>query len=153
EGRRASGGCAGPARDDLLRHRHRPDEAKHVQREPADPRRRSFGQGDHRGARVKAVVAVLVALVLAAPVRADQTDLLFPDGEKYARLRIEVSDGGKSPEVAWTAFLDKLFTHFDRDHDGSLSEAEAKRVFPLPLPSGKVVAPDFAALDADRDGK
>ena len=97
--------------------------------------------------------ALFVALTLAAPVRGADADLVFPNGEKPARLRIEVTDGGNSPEAAWGAFLDKFFAHFDRDGNGTLSEAEAKRVFPLPLPGGKAVAPDFAAMDADRDGK
>ena len=100
---------------------------------------------------MKALVATLVAFMLVAPVHADQTDLLFPDGKNFARLRIEVSDT-KSPEVAWGAFLDKLFAHFDRDADGALSEAEAKRVFLMPgVP--REIKPDFAAMDADRDGK
>ena len=70
--------------------------------------------------------AILVALVLAAPGRAADTDLLFPDGDTVARLRVAVTDG-KGPEAAWVAFLDKLFAYFDRDGSGTLSEAEAKR--------------------------
>jgi Ca2+-binding EF-hand superfamily protein len=101
---------------------------------------------------VKAVVAVLCALMSAAHTRAADTDLLFPDGDRSARLRIEVSDA-EPPEVAWTNFLTKLYDHFDRDANGSLSEAEVKRVFALPLPGGRVIAPDFAAMDANRDGK
>ena len=96
------------------------------------------------------LLALLASTLLVAPARAD-ADLVFPDGETSARLRFEPL--GPSPEVAWVAFLDKLFAHCDRDGDGALSEAEAKRVFPLPLPEGREVAPDFAALDADRDGK
>lgn len=95
-------------------------------------------------------LAALLMLALAAPARG--ADLVFPDGDKGARLRVEVTDGGKSPEAAWAAFLDTLFAHFDRDGSGGLSEAEAKRVFPLPLPGGQAVAPDFAAMDANRDG-
>jgi Ca2+-binding EF-hand superfamily protein len=100
-----------------------------------------------------AVLALLGFAVVAAPGRAADPDLVFPDGEKGARLRIEVTDGGKSPEVLWAAFLDKLFTHFDRDGDGALSPAEVKRVFPLPVPDGREVAPDFTAMDANGDGK
>ena len=96
---------------------------------------------------------LLPVLLLPAPVRGADTDLVFPDGEKPARLRIEVTDGGKSPEVAWAAFLDKLFAHFDRDGDGTLSPAEVKRVFALPLVGGREVVADFTAMDANRDGK
>jgi Ca2+-binding EF-hand superfamily protein len=102
---------------------------------------------------VTRLFALLFALPLAAPVRAADTDLVFPDGEKSARLRVEMVDGDKEPEAAWAAFLDKLFAHFDRDGDGALSETETKRVFPLPVPGGKTVAPDFATMDANRDGK
>jgi Ca2+-binding EF-hand superfamily protein len=97
--------------------------------------------------------AILFAALAAEPVPAADTDLLFPAGEKPVRLRLEVTDGGKEPEAAWAAFLGKLFAHFDRDGDGFLSPAEAKRVFPLPLPGGREVAMDFAALDTNRDGK
>ncbi len=117
-----------------------------------DPHRRSGREAGDGGARVTRVLAMLCALFVAAPVAAD-TDLLFPDGEQAARLRVDVTAGGKLPEAAWAAFLDKLFGHFDRDGDGFLSPAEAKRVFPLPQPGGTGVAMDFAALDANRDGK
>jgi Ca2+-binding EF-hand superfamily protein len=60
---------------------------------------------------------------------------------------------GQAPDVAWEAFLDKLFDYFDRDADRLLSAAEAGRVFPLPLPGGRVAAMDFTKLDADRDGR
>jgi Ca2+-binding EF-hand superfamily protein len=100
---------------------------------------------------VKGAIAALVALVLVAPVRAD--DLLFPDGDGAVRLSVVVSSGELSPDVEWAAFLDKLFTHFDRDGNGVLSPAEVKRVFPLPLVGGTEVAADFAAMDADGDGK
>lgn len=96
-------------------------------------------------------LTLLACVLLVAPAAGADTDLLFPAGDTPARLRVEPL--GPSPEVAWAAFLDKLFAHFDRDGDGFLSEAEAKRVFPLPLPEGREVAPDFAALDADRAGK
>lgn len=94
--------------------------------------------------------ALLLAVALLAG-SARGADLVFTHGPKEVRLRVEVADGKDAPETAWAAFLDRLFSHFDRDGDGALSEAEAKRVFPLPLPDGKAVAPDFAALDADGD--
>jgi Ca2+-binding EF-hand superfamily protein len=98
------------------------------------------------------LVAVLGALA-AAPAPAGAADILFPNGAAPARLRVEVEVDGRAPDVAWEAFLDKLFDHFDRDGDGSLSAAEAGRLFPLPLPGGREVAMDFAKLDADRDGR
>lgn len=101
---------------------------------------------------MKATVAVLVALVLAAPVRAAEADLLFPDGANFARLRLVVSDS-ESPVFEWEVFLAKLFGHFDRDDNDSLSETEVKRIFALPLHGGREIAPDFAAMDANRDGK
>jgi hypothetical protein len=110
---------------------------------------------------------VVLAVLAVAATRGTGADLVFPDGKGGAHLRVAVTDEGRSPDVAWAAFLDKLFAHFDRDGSGGLSEAEAKRVIPLPLPvgtagpvgrpdnpaDGKAVGPDFAAMDADRDGK
>jgi Ca2+-binding EF-hand superfamily protein len=98
------------------------------------------------------LVAVLGALA-AAPPSAGAADILFPNDAAPARLRVEVEVDGRAPDVAWEAFLDKLFDHFDRDRDGSLSAAEAGRLFPLPVPNGREVAMDFAKLDADRDGR
>ncbi|VTR98491.1 probable calmodulin : Probable calmodulin OS=Planctomyces maris DSM 8797 GN=PM8797T_28919 PE=4 SV=1: EF-hand_5: EF-hand_5: EF-hand_7: EF-hand_5: EF-hand_5 [Gemmata massiliana] len=97
--------------------------------------------------------ALLAVLVVGGTVPAADPDLVFPSGEKSARLRLEVVTDGPAPEVAWAAFLEKLFTHFDRDNDGKLSAAEAKRVFPLPLPGGREVAMDFAALDKTQSGR
>jgi hypothetical protein len=102
---------------------------------------------------VTRLLTLLVALPLAAPVRAADTDPLFPNDDTSARLRVEVTTEGTAPEVAWTTFLDKLFAHFDRDGNGTLSPAEAKRVFSLPLPGGREAALDFTALDTNRDGK
>jgi Ca2+-binding EF-hand superfamily protein len=92
-------------------------------------------------------------LVLAGGTVARPADLLFPADGGPARLRLEVTVGGRPPEAAWEAFLDRLFDHFDRNGDGSLSPAEASRVIPLPLPGGRSVAMDFARLDTDRDGR
>lgn len=101
---------------------------------------------------------IVVAGLLAAAAPADAgaaVDLLFPRPDSPpARLRVAVAgDADPSPEAAWADFLDRLFDHFDRDGNRSLSPEEAGRVFPLPLPGGKQIAPDFAAFDADRDGK
>ena len=92
-------------------------------------------------------------LVLAGSVPSSGVDIVFSTPTGAVRLRIEARVEGCSSEVAWSRFLDKLFDHFDRNGDGILSAAEANRVFPLPLPSGRVAKMDFARLDADKDGK
>jgi Ca2+-binding EF-hand superfamily protein len=102
---------------------------------------------------VRAALAVVLVTAGAARVSADEVELLFPAGDAATHLRLDVSAGSESPERAWSAFLDRLFDYFDRNADGFLSPAEAARVFPLPLTGGREVAMDFAALDADRDGK
>jgi Ca2+-binding EF-hand superfamily protein len=102
---------------------------------------------------VRAVLAVVLVAFGAGQTAADDAELLFPSGAGSARVRLELTTGGESPERAWTAFLDRLFDYFDRDGDGVLLPAEANRVFPLPLSGNREVAMDFAALDTDRDGK
>jgi Ca2+-binding EF-hand superfamily protein len=102
---------------------------------------------------VRAVLAVVLAALGASQAAADDADLLFPSGAGSARVRLELTSGGESPERAWSAFLDRLFDYFDRNGDGFLSPADANRVFPLPLSGSREVAMDFAALDTDRDGK
>jgi Ca2+-binding EF-hand superfamily protein len=99
------------------------------------------------------LLAAILGTCLGAPAIAADADLAFSDRDTTIRLRVEVTADGQPPETAWAAFLDKLFAHFDRDGDGVLSEAEARRVFPLPLPGGREVVMDFAALDTNRDGK
>jgi Ca2+-binding EF-hand superfamily protein len=105
---------------------------------------------------VRAIPVVVLAIVLTttgAVRAADDAELLFPAGDSTARLRLELTSSGESPDRAWLAFLDRLFDYFDRDGDGFLSSAEAGRVFPLPLPGSREVTMDFAALDTNRDGK
>jgi Ca2+-binding EF-hand superfamily protein len=92
-------------------------------------------------------------LSLFATVNSCGVDVLFPDGGETRRLRVVATTDGFSPEFAWGKFLDKLFDHFDRNGDGFLSETEAARVFPLPLPDGRSVKMEFAKLDANKDGK
>jgi Ca2+-binding EF-hand superfamily protein len=79
--------------------------------------------------------------------------LLLPGARHAIGLQLNLVIDGKSPTAAWKAFLDRLFDFFDRNGDGSLSRDEASRMMPLPLPGGKVLAIDFARLDADGDGK
>jgi Ca2+-binding EF-hand superfamily protein len=69
------------------------------------------------------------------------------------RLRLNVTLDGRAPSVAWEAFLDRLFDHFDRDADGYLSPAETARIMPLPLPCGKELTIDFDRLDTNKDGR
>ncbi|HEX4608567.1 MAG TPA: EF-hand domain-containing protein, partial [Urbifossiella sp.] len=94
-------------------------------------------------------------VLLAAPAAAGGPALpalLFPAGDAPAALALDVTVGGKAPEVGWAAFLDRLFDHFDRNADGRLAPAEVARVIPLPNADGHAVRPDFAAFDTDRDG-
>ncbi len=98
-------------------------------------------------------LAWALLLVVTPVAEADSSALLFPAGDTPAALALDITTGGKSPEASWATFLDRLFDHFDRNGDGFLSPAEAARVIPLPLSDGRPARPDFAAFDADRDGK
>src|SRR5262245_54523801 len=82
---------------------------------------------------------------------ADMIDLVLPG--KDQRLRLALAVEGRSPTVAWSAFLDRWFAWFDRDGDGFLARAEAARIFPLPLPGRLAAIFQFEPADADRDGK
>jgi Ca2+-binding EF-hand superfamily protein len=97
------------------------------------------------------MMAFLLSVFVA--VNSSGTDVLFPAGGETKRLRVVATADGFSPEFAWGNFLDKLFDHFDRNGDGFLSETEAARVFPLPLPGGRSVKMDFAKVDTNKDGK
>ncbi len=92
-------------------------------------------------------------LALMADPAPSALDLLFTQESKTTRLRVAVAVNGQNPEVAWSAFLDKLFDHFDRDRDGTLSETEANRVIALPLPGGRTIVPNWTKLDSDGDKK
>jgi Ca2+-binding EF-hand superfamily protein len=103
-------------------------------------------------------VCVILSAGLALPAGgAEQPPagpvLMLPGANEPVRLRPDVSVDGQPPTAAWEAFLDRLFDWFDRDGDGSLSRAEADRIFPLPLPGGKELTIDFARIDAGGNGK
>ncbi len=115
--------------------------------------------------RVNLWAAVVVASILAAPVRAaeDEVDflLLTEKGPVVLRLHLLVDDQPAS--TVRTRYLDKLFADLDRDGDGFLSEAEAARAPSVAflqsfLNGGTAVeakeniAP-FDQLDADGDGR
>lgn len=93
-----------------------------------------------------------VGVLLAALVAPPGVDLAFPSPEGPLRVRVVATVDGRPPDAAWGAFLGRLFAHSDRDGDGSLSRAEAARLFPLPLPGGRAATMDFPRLDADGDG-
>lgn len=98
------------------------------------------------------MIPVAIALGFALLSPPSSVDVLFPNGDKPVRLRVMMTADGQSPEVAWREFLDRLFTHFDRDGNGTLNKEETGRVVPLPV-IGSEVKPDFAKMDADCDGK
>src|SRR4051812_5811166 len=102
----------------------------------------------------------LVAVILAAPPPADLV-LDAPSGPLLIRLHVEVD--GKPVEEGYEAaqrdFLRALFSYLDRNKDGFIDEAEARRA-PLPLIGlADLGGPDvhiafnFRALDADGDGR
>jgi Ca2+-binding EF-hand superfamily protein len=103
-------------------------------------------------------VCVCLTMILAWPIgKAEQVPagpvLLFPRSKGPFRLGLDVRVDGQLPTTAWDTFLDRLFDFFDRDGDGSLSQAEVSRIFPFPLPGGKELTIDFDKLDADGNGK
>ena len=87
----------------------------------------------------------MIAVWLAAAVGPPATVAVAVPGDGPAVvLRVAVFDPGDR----WRAFLGRLFTHFDRDADGTLTAGEAARVFPLPLPDGRTVPPPAGPTDA-----
>jgi Ca2+-binding EF-hand superfamily protein len=97
-----------------------------------------------------ALLAGLASGVHAQPA-SESLDLLLKGGKE--RLRLQVHVEGPSPASAWNAFLRRWFDFYDRNGDGVLNRAEARRIFSLPLPGGKQAAFDFDKADANRDGK
>jgi Ca2+-binding EF-hand superfamily protein len=108
---------------------------------------------------VKTLPCTLLLLLVAMPVcqggqpppASAAVDLLLPG--KDQRLRLELAVEGQQPETTWEKFLDRWFDYFDRNGDRALSQAEAARIFPLPLSDGKSVVFDFARADTNKDGK
>jgi Ca2+-binding EF-hand superfamily protein len=105
-----------------------------------------------------ALAALVGAALAVAPPPARPTGrggaaIQIAEGKTTFTLRFEIHAAGKSSEAAWEAFLDRAFDFFDRDGDGSLSRAEAGRLFAFPLPGRRELAVDFGRLDADGDGK
>jgi Ca2+-binding EF-hand superfamily protein len=102
---------------------------------------------------VKWFVAILLC-VFAAQVRAeDFSVIVFPDNAEPALLQLDLTAAEKQADLSWRLFFTSFFQFFDRDRDGFWSEAETKRVFPLPLSGGRQLAPNFAGMDANGDGK
>ncbi len=61
-----------------------------------------------------------------APVT-DHIDFLFLASTRPVLLRVHVRVDGKPYYAPWDEYTKKLFNHFDRDGDGTLSKAEAER--------------------------
>ncbi|HEV3142816.1 MAG TPA: hypothetical protein VGZ47_02915, partial [Gemmataceae bacterium] len=96
----------------------------------------------------------------------DVQDLVFLHAPQPLRMRLHVSMDGKSPTVAWDAFLDKLFAYYDINGDGYLSPQEASKVMPpnmytmgfnLIFNGGRRgmgnQRVNFADIDTNKDGK
>ncbi len=114
----------------------------------------SGAQAGHGGAVVKWLVAVLL-VVFAVPGFAARPRTSCSRtartrsrcGSTSARMEnFPKSRGNSSPPTSSS-------TSTADGNDGFLSEAEAKRVLPLPLPGGKESALDFAAIDTNNSGR
>ena len=108
--------------------------------------------------------AVLIAVALSASrASADVFDLVCFAGRRPVLWRLHVRLDDKPLSSAWNAYLTALLAFLDRDGDGVLNEAEARRA-PSPdqllrqfedgfyTPPGGAGA-RFADMDADRDRK
>ncbi len=90
--------------------------------------------------------AALLLLILVNPVCGQEgTGFLVPGPQA---IRFEIRVDGELPSKAWSAFLQRLFDHFDRDGDGKLSKSELGRMHAAGLP-GAGWKPAFL----DRDEK
>lgn len=97
--------------------------------------------------------AALCLLPLSSQRVAAQTDLSLPGSTPPIQVRFEMTMGGRTPEAATRAFLDRWFAYFDRDKSGTLDPSESAHIFPFPLADRPAAVMDFKRLDADSDGK
>lgn len=107
------------------------------------------------------------AAVAAEPAPSpDRAEFVFLAKTRPVRVQIQIRQNGKPLADAFDANVAAVLDAFDRDRDGSLSPAEAKFLFPVDSVrdamvqgfantlNGRVLkTPDFAAIDADDDGK
>jgi Ca2+-binding EF-hand superfamily protein len=98
------------------------------------------------------------------PAAAEVQNVLFLGPTAPLLLRLHIDIDGKPfrarHRAAWDSYDRALFRHLDRDRDGRLTEAEARRMPPPPrfghfpgLTSAVSVAFNFRVVDADGDGK
>jgi Ca2+-binding EF-hand superfamily protein len=114
-----------------------------------------------------ACLGVVVAMAIALPVRGaepDAFDLTCSAGRRPLLLRLHVRLNDKPLSSAWDDYLTALLAFLDRDGDGVLNEAEARRA-PSPdqllhqfengfsMPPGGAAGARFTDMDADRDDK
>lgn len=113
------------------------------------------------------VVEKLAVKPRLVPVpKEDIQDLVFLHAPQPLRMRLHVSINGKSPTVAWDAFLDKLFVYYDVNNDGYLSPQEAAKLLPPNMYNmgfniifnggrrgGGNQRINFAEIDTNKDGK
>lgn len=94
----------------------------------------------------------------------DSQELVFLQPEGALRFRFHVQVDGKAPTAKWAAFLDKIYTWYDRDNDKFLTGAELSRLSNLAQLSqgfnyvfsgrpGGQQGPQVKDYDANKDGK
>lgn len=94
----------------------------------------------------------------------DAQDVIFIQPEGALRFRFHVHVDGKAPSAKWAAFLDKIFTWYDRDQDKFLGATELNRLSNLSQLSqgfnfvfngrpGGQQGPQIKDHDTNKDGK
>jgi Ca2+-binding EF-hand superfamily protein len=92
----------------------------------------------------------------------DHIDFLFLASTRPVLLRVHVRVDGKPYYAPWDEYTKKLFAHFDRDGNGTLSKAEAERApaaqqlqlfLQGSIGNGQTQTLRMAEADADKDGK